>query len=92
MIDGKPFELSIIPVHAPTSGASTEEEIYDFYSDLEDAYGKCGNQDIVIVMGDLNAKVEANRIHKKRLQEIMDWENVMNEATCEWSGAQPMDK
>ena len=41
---------------APTS-ASSEEEIEDFYSDLEDAYKKCGNQDIVIVMCDLNATV-----------------------------------
>ena len=43
-------------MHAPTR-AGSEEEIKDFYSDLEDAYKKCGNQDIVIVTGDLNAKV-----------------------------------
>ena len=55
-IHGKPFNLSIIQVHAHTS-ASSEEEIGDFYSDLEYAYKKCGNPDIVIVMGDLNAKV-----------------------------------
>ena len=53
---GKPFKLSIIQVYAPTS-ASSEEEIEDFYSDLEDAHKKCGNPDSVIVMGDLNAKV-----------------------------------
>ena len=46
-IHGKPFNLSIIQVYAPTS-ASSEEEIED---------KKCGNQDIVIVMGDQNAKV-----------------------------------
>ena len=39
-IHGQPFDLSIIQVYAPTS-ASTEEEIEDLYSDLEDAYGKC---------------------------------------------------
>ena len=44
MIYGQPFDLSIIQVYAPTS-ASTEEEIGDLYSDLEDAYSKCGNQD-----------------------------------------------
>ena len=55
-IHGKPFNLSIIQVYAPTS-ASSEEEIEDFYSDLEDAYKKCGNQHILTVMGDLNAKV-----------------------------------
>ena len=55
-IRGKPFNLSIIQVYAPT-GASSEEEIEDIYSDLEDTYKKCGNQGIVIVMGDLHAKV-----------------------------------
>ena len=55
-IHDQPFDLSIIQVYAPTS-ASTEEEIEDFYSDLEDAYGKCSNQDIVIFMDDMNAEV-----------------------------------
>ena len=55
-IHGQPFDLSIIQVYAPIS-ASTEEEIEDFYSALEEEYGKCGNQYIVIVMGDMNAKV-----------------------------------
>ena len=55
-IHGQSFDLSIIQVYAPTS-ASTEEEIEDSYSDLEDACGKCGNQYIMIVMGDMNAKV-----------------------------------
>ena len=36
-IHGKPFNLSIIQVYAPTS-ASSEEKIADFYSDLEDAH------------------------------------------------------
>ena len=66
-IYGKPFNLSIIQVYAPTS-ASSEEEIEDFYSDLEDAYKKCGNQDSVIVMGNLNAKVGGKQ---DRLQEIV---------------------
>ena len=55
-IHSKPFNLPIIQVYAHTS-ASSEEDIEDFYGDMEDAYKKCGNQDIVIVMGDLNAKV-----------------------------------
>ena len=59
-IHGQPFDLSIIQVYVPTS-ASTEEGIDDFYSDLEDAYGKCGSQDIVIVIGDMNAKIESEQ-------------------------------
>ena len=52
----KPFNLSIIEVYAPTS-ASSEEEIEAFYNDLDDAYKQCGSQEMVVVMGDLNAKV-----------------------------------
>ena len=66
-IHGKPFNLSIIQVYALTS-ASSEEEIEDFYSDLGDAYKKCGNQDIVLVMGDLNVKVGGEQ---DALQEIV---------------------
>ena len=66
-IHGKPFNVSVIQVYAPTS-ASSEEEIEVFYSDLEDAHKKCGNQDIVIVMGDLNAKVGGEQ---DPLQEIV---------------------
>ena len=90
-IHGQPFDLSIFQVYAPTS-ANTEEEIEDFYSDLEDAYGKCGSQDIVIVMGDMNAKVGSEQDPLKGIYEIMDWVNVMNEATCGWSGAQPLNR
>ena len=66
-IHGKPFNLSIIQVYAPTS-ASSEEEIEDFNSDLEDAYNKCGNEDIVIIMDVLNAKVGGKQ---DPLQEIV---------------------
>ena len=62
-IHGKPFNLSIIQV-----SASSEEEIEDFYSHLQHASKKCGNQDIVIVMGDLNAKVGGEQ---DQLQEIV---------------------
>ena len=55
-IYGQPFDLSRIQVYAHTS-ASTEEEIEDFYKDLEDVYCQCGSQDIEIVKGDMNAKV-----------------------------------
>ena len=52
----KPFNLSIIQVYTPTN-ASSEEEIGAFYNDLDDAYKQCGSQEMVVVMGDLNAKV-----------------------------------
>ena len=66
-IHGKPFNLSIIQVYALTS-ASSEEEIEVFFNDLEDAYKKYSNTDIVIVMGDLNAKIGGEQ---DPLQEIV---------------------
>ena len=59
---GQPFDLSIIQVYAPTS-ASTEEELEDLYCDMEDAYGKCDSQDIVIVMSNMNVKVGSEQVH-----------------------------
>ena len=76
-IHSEPFNFSIIQVYAPTS-ASSEEEIEDFYSDLEDAHNKCSNQDIVIVMGDLNAKVT----HYKKVLENMDSGKGIIVGTC----------
>ncbi len=52
----KPFNLSIIQVYAPTS-SSSDEDIDDFYSDLNCAYRQAGTQNMIVVMGDLNAKV-----------------------------------
>ena len=80
-IHGKPFNLSIIQVYAPTS-ASSEEEIEDFYSDLEDSYNKCGNQDIVIAMDDLNAKVGGEQDPLQKLLENMYSEKGMIVGTC----------
>ena len=69
-----------------------EEEIEDLYSDLEDAYGKCGRHDIVIVIGDINAEVGSEQDLLKEIVGVIYWENVMNEATCGCCGAQRMDK
>ena len=55
-IKGKAFILnSIIQVYAPTSACS-EETIDEFYEQLKSAKQQCKSQDIVKVVGDLNAK------------------------------------
>ena len=56
----KPFNLSIIQVYAPTS-ASREEGIEAFYNDLDDAYKQSGSPEMVVVMGDLSAKVRTEQ-------------------------------
>lgn len=52
----KPFSLIIIQVYALTEKC-TEEEVDQFYEDLEKAKKICKNQEMVFIMGDLNAKV-----------------------------------
>ena len=54
--DNKHFNISVIQVYAPTQDA-TEEEQEEFYDQLDKARRHCRSQEIIIVMGDLNAKI-----------------------------------
>jgi len=53
---GKFNNLSIISVHAATGEKYTEEK-EKFYEDLQTVHNKIPKHDIVIMMGDLNAKI-----------------------------------
>ena len=55
-IASKPFNLVIIQVYAPTS-TSPDEDIEQFYNDLDSVHKQAGSQDMIIDMGDSNAKV-----------------------------------
>ncbi|XP_037779551.1 craniofacial development protein 2-like [Penaeus monodon] len=55
-LKGNPFNICVLMVYAPTSDSS-EEEIDKFYDTLDTTKGQCSSQDVIIVMGDLNAKV-----------------------------------
>lgn len=52
----QPTNLTIIQVYAPTS-ASTEEEIDEFYNDIEKVIKDIPKKDLMILTGDWNAKV-----------------------------------
>ena len=54
--DNKHFNISVIQVSAPTQDA-TEEEVEEFYDQLDKARGHCKSQEVIIVMRDLNAKI-----------------------------------
>ena len=54
-LKAKPFDLNIIQVYAPTS-ASTEEELEEFYEELDKCKKECKDHELDIVMGDFNAK------------------------------------
>lgn len=55
-ISASPCALNIIQVYAPTS-AATDEEIEDFYYQLEDCINNIPKREILMVIGDFNAKV-----------------------------------
>ena len=60
-IKAKPFDIATIQVYASTS-ESEEEECDSFYADLDKAYKQCKSNEIVIVIGDINVKVDSERV------------------------------
>lgn len=59
-IQGKPINMNIIQVYAPTADSS-EEDIEDFYRHLNETFAQCKPQEITFIIGDLNAKVGNER-------------------------------
>ena len=55
-LEGKPFNISIIQVYAPTQDHG-DEEIEAFYEEIEKAIKIVKSDEVLIVMGDWNAKV-----------------------------------
>ena len=53
---GKPFNITIIQVYAPTSNAE-EAEVEWFYEDLQDLLEITPPKDVLFIIGDWNAKV-----------------------------------
>ena len=53
---GKPFNITIIQVYAPTSNAE-EAEVERFYEDLQDLLELTPQKDVLFIIGDWNAKV-----------------------------------
>ena len=53
---GKPFNITIIQLYAPTSNAE-EAEVEQFYEDLQDLLELTPKKDVLFVIGDWNAKV-----------------------------------
>ena len=53
---GKPFNITIIQVYAPTSNTE-EAEVEQFYEDLQDLLELTPKEDVHFIIGDWNAKV-----------------------------------
>jgi len=58
-VKASPFNISFIQVYAPTHDAE-DEEIEDFYRAIQETMEECPSQDIVMIVGDFNAKVGAD--------------------------------
>ena len=58
---GKPFNITVIQVYAPTSNAE-EAEVEWFYEDLQYLLELTPKKDILSITGDWNAKVRSQKI------------------------------
>ena len=82
-LKAKPFNINVIQVYAPTS-ASTEEELEEFYEELDKCKKECKDHEVNIVMGDLNATVGRERHTEIVGSEGLGKMNGRGENLMEW--------
>ena len=58
---GKPFNITVIQVYAPTSNAE-EAEVKWFYEDLEDLLDLTPKKDVLFIIGEWNPNVRSQEI------------------------------
>ena len=58
---GKPFNIRVIQVYAPTTNAK-EAEIEQFYDDLQDIVELTPKKDVLFIIGDWNTKIGSQEI------------------------------
>ena len=58
---GKPFNITVIQVYAPTCNAE-EAEVEWFYKDLKDLLELTPKKDVPFIIGDWNVKVRSQEI------------------------------
>ena len=58
---GKPFNIMVIQVYAPTSNAE-EAEVECFYEDLQDLLELTPRKDVLFIIGDWNTEVGSQEI------------------------------
>ena len=67
---GKPFNITVIQVYAPTSNTE-EAEIEQFYEDLQDLLELTPKKDVLFIIGGWSAKVESQESWSNR--QIWPW-------------------
>ena len=58
---GKPFNITVIPIYAPTSNAE-EAEVEQFYEDLQDLLELTPKKNVLFIIRDWNAKVGSQEL------------------------------
>ena len=58
---GKPFNITVIQVYAPTSNAE-EAEVERLYEDIQDLLELTPQKDVLFIIGDWNTKVGSQEI------------------------------
>ena len=61
-LQGKPFNITVIQVDAPTSNAE-ETEVEWFHEDLQDLLELTPKKDVLFIIGDWNAKKKEVKKH-----------------------------
>ena len=59
---GKPFNITVIQVYAPTTADAEEAEVEQFYEDLQDLLELTPKKYVLFIIGDWNAKVGSQEI------------------------------
>ena len=69
---GKPFNITVIQVYAPTSNAE-EAEVERFYEDLQDLLELTPKKDVLFIIGDWNAKVGSQEHLEKQANLALEY-------------------
>ena len=67
---GKPFNIKVIQVYAPTSNAE-EAEVERFYEDLQDLLELTTKKDVLFIIGDWNGSRKSRNTWSNR--QIWPW-------------------
>ena len=59
---GKPFNITVTQVYAPTTNAKEAKSDHQFYEDLQDLLELTPKKDVLFIKGDWNAKVGSQEI------------------------------
>ena len=76
---GKPFNITVIQVYAPTSNAE-EAEVEWFYEDLQDLLELTPKKDVLFITGDWNAKLEVVKQEMARVNV-----NILGISKLKWT-------